>query len=75
MDSQPDYEVAYILKGFPRLSETFISNEIHLLETMQSTLKHRNHLIGFINREVLSCHDVFPPHQRGLINWPLRNSQ
>ncbi len=26
------YEVAYILKGFPRLSETFISNEVLLLE-------------------------------------------
>ena len=24
--------VAYVLKGFPRLSETFIANEIHLLE-------------------------------------------
>ncbi|HHJ40394.1 MAG: hypothetical protein AXA67_05925 [Methylothermaceae bacteria B42] len=27
-------EIAYILKGFPRLSETFISNEIRLLEDM-----------------------------------------
>ncbi len=26
-------EIAYILKGFPRLSETFISNEIRLLES------------------------------------------
>lgn len=27
-------EVGYILKGFPRLTETFIANEIHLLEQM-----------------------------------------
>ncbi|MCH9697341.1 MAG: glycosyltransferase [Gammaproteobacteria bacterium] len=27
-------EIAYILKGYPRLSETFISNEIYLLESM-----------------------------------------
>jgi glycosyltransferase involved in cell wall biosynthesis len=35
MAHEPGYaEVAYILKGFPRTSETFISNEIHLLETL-----------------------------------------
>ena len=27
-------EVGYIMKGFPRLSEVFISNEVHLLEGM-----------------------------------------
>lgn len=32
-------EIAYILKGFPRLSETFISNEIHLLETLGLKLR------------------------------------
>lgn len=32
--SAPAPTVAYILKGFPRLSETFISNEILLLERM-----------------------------------------
>ena len=26
--------IAYVLKGFPRTSETFITNEIHLLETL-----------------------------------------
>lgn len=29
-----DPEIGYVLKGYPRLSETFIINEIHLLETM-----------------------------------------
>ena len=28
----PDGQIAYILKGYPRLSEVFITNEIHLLE-------------------------------------------
>ena len=32
-------EIAYILKGFPRLSETFIANEIHLLECMGVKLR------------------------------------
>lgn len=34
MAGQEQPEVAYILKGYPRLSETFISNEIYLLEQM-----------------------------------------
>lgn len=33
-----DSKVAYILKGFPRLSETFISNEILLLEKLDTRL-------------------------------------
>jgi glycosyltransferase involved in cell wall biosynthesis len=32
-------EVAYILNGFPRLSETFIANEIYLLEQMGLKLR------------------------------------
>ena len=32
-------EIAYIMKGYPRLSETFIANEIHLLETMGMRLR------------------------------------
>ena len=31
---KPPFAVAYIMKGFPRLSETFILREIHLLEEM-----------------------------------------
>jgi glycosyltransferase involved in cell wall biosynthesis len=34
-----DAEIGYILKGFPRLSETFIANEIHLLENMGMKLR------------------------------------
>jgi len=32
-------QVAYIMNGFPRLSETFIANEIHLLEKMGLRLR------------------------------------
>lgn len=31
--------VAYVVKGYPRLSETFILNEIHLLESMGMSLR------------------------------------
>lgn len=31
--------VAYVLKGFPRLSETFIANEIHLVESLGLDLR------------------------------------
>lgn len=34
MNQKDELEIGYILKGYPRLSETFISNEIYLLETM-----------------------------------------
>ncbi len=39
MSTQTKREVAYILKGYPRLSETFIINEIYLLEQMGLTLR------------------------------------
>jgi glycosyltransferase involved in cell wall biosynthesis len=32
-------EVGYIIMGFPRISETFISNEIHLLETLGTRVR------------------------------------
>ena len=41
--SQPPTEVAYILKGFPRLSETFIASEIYRLE--QEGLRLRLYVI------------------------------
>lgn len=39
MTTQTKREVAYILKGYPRLSETFIINEIYLLEQMGLALR------------------------------------
>jgi glycosyltransferase involved in cell wall biosynthesis len=34
MHAEGNAELGYILMGYPRISETFISNEIHLLESM-----------------------------------------
>jgi len=39
MTSADDFTVAYILKGFPRLSETFITNEICRLEDLGMRLR------------------------------------
>ena len=58
----PKHKIAYIMKGFPRASEPFISNEIYLLEQMglgihvfaiQSLSENQVHsIIGDINTEV-----------------------
>ncbi len=45
--------LAYILKGYPRISETFISNEILLLET----LGFRMHLFPMRHPRESFCHD------------------
>ena len=39
MPPSSELEVAYIMKGFPRVSETFISNEIYLLEQLGLKLR------------------------------------
>ncbi len=39
MKNKDTATVAYILKGYPRLSETFIAHEIHLLESMGIRLR------------------------------------
>jgi glycosyltransferase involved in cell wall biosynthesis len=54
MAKPEDCEIAYILKGFPRLSETFIANEIHLLETLGMKL----HLFSVKGGETDKVHSV-----------------
>lgn len=39
MNQSSQLTIAYILKGYPRLSETFITHEIHLLEQMGLALR------------------------------------
>lgn len=39
VDRHAPGSIAYIIKGFPRLSETFIAQEIHLLEAMGLSLR------------------------------------
>ena len=46
-------EIAYVIKGFPRLSETFIANEIHLLESMGMKLR-----LYSVKRGETMVHDV-----------------
>jgi len=53
MKSAPRPTLAYILKGYPRISETFISNEILLLEQ----LGFRMHLFPMRQPREVFCHD------------------
>src|SRR5438093_1295823 len=39
IESGPARSIAYVLKGFPRRSETFIASEIHRLETLGLRLR------------------------------------
>jgi glycosyltransferase involved in cell wall biosynthesis len=54
MESEPGAHIAYIVKGFPRLSETFIANEIHLLESMGLELR----IYSIMRGEDSKVHDV-----------------
>ena len=45
--------IAYILKGYPRISETFISNEILLLEQLGFSIR----LISMRHPRESFCHD------------------
>lgn len=76
-------EVGYILKGYPRTSETFITNEIYLLE--QSGLKlsifsikrlegQKSHgVVGRISAAVTYLPETTPSAESGLIAWLRRN--
>ncbi|MEZ4861132.1 MAG: glycosyltransferase family 4 protein [Caldilineaceae bacterium] len=54
MNTQDKQEVAYILKGYPRISETFIINEIYLLEQMGLKL----HIFSLKQAEEKKSHAV-----------------
>jgi glycosyltransferase involved in cell wall biosynthesis len=72
-------EIAYILKGYPRLSETFISNEIYLLETMglklrifsikQSDEQQSHGVIDKIQAPVSYLHPMTSLSSTTLIPW------
>ncbi len=53
MSSQPQPTLGYILKGYPRISETFISNEIQLLEELGFRLR----LFPMRHPRESFCHD------------------
>ncbi len=76
-------EIAYILKGFGRTSETFITNEIHLLESLGLRLNiysikkltaQKNHsVINRINASVNYLPQTTPFEDANFLYWLLRN--
>lgn len=74
-----DAEIAYVLKGFPRFSEPFIANEIHLLERQGFRLrlysiKQGDHdrpqpVIARINAPLTTLPTVSSVSQTPLITW------
>lgn len=76
-------EIGYIMKGFPRLSETFIANEIHLLEAMGMRLRlysvkggDKDKVHGVVSR-IRAPISYLPPMTPlsgcGLLPWLWRN--
>lgn len=59
-------QIAYILKGFPRLTETFISNEIYLLEQLGTKLVLFSIKPGELNKQ----HEVIQKIQSPLTYLP-----
>lgn len=76
-------EIAYVLKGFPRLSESFISNEIHLLERAGMRLRiyatkreQERHAHGVVQRILAPVHylpRLGPLTDSNLAAWLARN--
>ena len=76
-DSTP--EIAYVLKAFGRTSETFITNEIHLLESLGAKLRifsikrlesqRRHGVIGRITSPVIFLPEAEPVNEMGFLKW------
>lgn len=72
-------EIGYILKGYPRTSETFITNEIFLLEQAGLRLsifslktlegQKRHGVVGKINAPVTYLPETTPSEERALPVW------
>ncbi|HEX9005530.1 MAG TPA: glycosyltransferase family 4 protein [Blastocatellia bacterium] len=74
-----DNEIGYILKGYPRTSETFITNEIFLLEqaglklsifslkTLEGQKLHG--VVGRIEAPVTYLPETTPQEESGLLRW------
>ena len=79
MPSIPEGEIGYILKGYPRLSETFILNEIRLLESMGLSLHlfalkrarhHKNHaMVRDIQAAVTYLPEVTSLTESHFVHW------
>ncbi|HMV86970.1 MAG TPA: glycosyltransferase family 4 protein [Blastocatellia bacterium] len=74
-----DSEIGYVLKGYPRTSETFITNEIYLLEQAGLRLsifslktlegQQRHGVVGKINAPVTYLPETTPQEESGLLRW------
>ncbi len=77
--AEPEAEIAYVLKAFGRTSETFITNEIHLLEKLGVKLKlfslkkleaQRQHgVISRIKADVTQLPEASPVNESGFVKW------
>lgn len=75
----PNPEIGYILKGYPRTSETFITNEIFLLEQAGLALsifslktlegQKRHGVVGKILAPVTYLPETTPQEESGLVHW------
>src|SRR3982751_3897095 len=76
-------EIGYIMKGYPRLSDVFINNEIYLLESMGLTLQIfsakkppselRHSIVGNIQAPVTYLPEVTSISSQPFILWLYRN--
>jgi glycosyltransferase involved in cell wall biosynthesis len=76
-------EIGYILKGYPRTSETFITNEIFLLESAGLKLtifslktltgQKRHGVVESIKAPVIYLPETTPSEESGVIAWLWQN--
>ena len=84
MKTEPQAEIGYLLKGFARTSETFISNEIHLLEEAGVRIsifsfkklegQQRHGVSQRIKAPVTYLPEPTPFDNIGLLEWIRRNA-
>jgi glycosyltransferase involved in cell wall biosynthesis len=82
--SSQDFEIGYVLKGYPRTSETFIANEIFLLEdegvnisifSLKKLEGQKIHgVVGKIKAPVAYLPETTPAKEDNLAGWLWKNA-
>jgi glycosyltransferase involved in cell wall biosynthesis len=82
--SSQDFEIGYILKGYPRTSETFITNEIFLLENEGLNLsifslkklegQKLHGVVSKIKAHVTYLPETTPSEEENLAGWLWKNA-
>src|SRR6266540_3807383 len=72
-------EIGYVLKAFGRTSETFITNEIHLLESLGAKLtifsikklesQRRHGVVSRVKSPVIFLPEAAPVNEAGFLKW------